>query len=90
MVKHLFWHTGNTERQFLLAVKGLLDEYQFCELTKIFVCRQLWMFVSNFTTVDHEKLRKLYKKTASKRRDDEDKDRSEVNGVYWTVICAHV
>lgn len=36
------------------------------------------MFVSNFTTVDHEKLRKLYKKTASKRRDDEDKDRSEV------------
>ncbi|XP_076465125.1 chromodomain-helicase-DNA-binding protein 1-like isoform X2 [Babylonia areolata] len=38
----------------------------------------LWKFVSNFTDPDHEKLRKLYKKTASKRRDEE-KDKSEPN-----------
>ncbi|XP_070204130.1 chromodomain-helicase-DNA-binding protein 1-like isoform X3 [Littorina saxatilis] len=34
---------------------------------------QLWMFVSNFTDLDHDKLRKLYKKTANKRKEAEDK-----------------
>ena len=42
------------------------------------------MFVSNFTDLDHDKLRKLYKKTASKRR-EEDK---EVGWHWQACLCA--
>lgn len=45
--------------------------------------RQLWMFVSNFTDLDHNKLRKLYK-GASKRREEE-KERNEV-GHYLSAV----
>ena len=46
-------------------------------------CRQLWMFVSNFTDLDHDKLRKLYKKTASKRR-EEDKEVGQ-QALIWRI-----
>lgn len=58
------------------------------------------MFVSNFTDLDHDKLRKLYKKTASKRR-EEDKEVGRQALIWWisnkvncvidsVVVCACV
>lgn len=38
----------------------------------------LWLFVSNFTTLNHNKLRKLYK-GACKKRESEKHDKKEVS-----------
>ncbi|KAK7484546.1 hypothetical protein BaRGS_00024178 [Batillaria attramentaria] len=65
-------------RQCLLKIGDHINEVlsEMCDPDKIKFWRtHLWMFVSNFTDLDHNKLRKLYK-AAYKRREDE-KERSE-------------
>jgi len=55
-------------------IVGCIESFSDPEKIK-FWRDKLWLFVSNFTTLNHNKLRKLYKGACKKRDDDKGKDK---------------